>query len=134
LAAEADARATVKGLFMARAIMAQPAIAPLVRRERLPGPEAADEAALLAHARTSGTTIYHPVGTCAMGAADDGRAVLTPDLAVKGLDGLFVADASVMPRLVSGNTNAPTIMIAEKAADLLLGRAPPAPQRWPEAL
>ncbi|MFQ5346842.1 MAG: GMC family oxidoreductase [Rhodothalassiaceae bacterium] len=134
LAAEADARATVKGLAIARAIMAQPAIAPLIRRERLPGPEAADEAALLDHARTSGTTIYHPVGTCAMGAADDARAVLTPDLRVKGIDGLFVADASVMPRLVSGNTNAPTIMIAEKAADLILGRTPPPSAAWPAAL
>ncbi len=134
LEAEADGRATVKGLAIARAIMAQPAIAPMVSRERMPGPEAADAAALLAFARTSGTTIYHPVGTCAMGPADDRRAVLTPDLRVRGVEGLFVADASVMPRLVSGNTNAPTIMIAEKAADLILGRTPPPPVRWPAAV
>ncbi len=134
LEAEADGLATVKGLGIARDIMAQPAIAPMVLRERLPGPEAADAAALLEFARASGTTIYHPVGTCAMGAADDRRAVLAPDLGVKGVEGLFVVDASVMPRLVSGNTNAPTIMIAEKAADLILGRTPPPPAPWPEAL
>ena len=134
LEAEADALATVKGLEIARAIMAQPAIAPVVLRERLPGPEAADAGALLEFARTSGTTIYHPVGTCAMGPADDRRAVLGPDLGVRGVDGLCVADASVMPRLVSGNTNAPTIMIAEKAADLVLGKAPPPPLRWPAAV
>ncbi len=132
LSAEADRRATVEGLKLMRGIFSRPALAPLVEREREPGCHARSDEELLALARETGTTIYHPVGTCAMGPDDDPKAVLTPELKVRGIEGLRVADASIMPRLVSGNTNAPSIMIGEKAADLILGREPPAGEPWPE--
>jgi len=103
-----------------RAILSQPAIASLVAHERLPGATAQSDADLLAYAREYACTDYHPVGTCRMGLGED--AVVGPNLKLHGLDGLRVIDASIMPRLTSGNTNAPTIMIAEKGADLVLGQ------------
>jgi choline dehydrogenase len=83
----------------------------------------ASDEELLAFIRAKAETVYHPVGSCRMGAADDAGAVLDPQLRVRGVDGLRVVDASVMPKLIGGNTNAPTIMIAERAADLIRGRA-----------
>ena len=108
------------GLKWGRRIASQPALAPYIDHEMLPGPDFTDDEALLGYARMAGSTIYHPVGTCQMGHGP--RAVVDAQLRVHGVEGLRVVDASVMPRLVSGNTNAPTIMIAEKAADLVLGR------------
>ena len=86
-----------------------------------PGPDIADDAALAKAAGDIGTTIFHPVGTCRMG-VDDG-AVVDPTLRVRGVGGLRVVDASVMPRITSGNTASPVVMIAEKAADLILADA-----------
>ena len=101
--------------------MAQPAFRPYLRAERLPGPEAQSDAEVLDYARQHGKTDYHPVGTCKMGV--DVMAVVDLDLRVRGLEGLRVCDSSIMPRLVSSNTNAPTLMIGEKAADLIKGVA-----------
>jgi choline dehydrogenase-like flavoprotein len=112
LEAEEDRRSMIEGLRAALEIAAQPAM-----REVITGdfdiPASDSDADLLAHASASAQTQYHPMSTCAIG------AVVNPELKVLGLDGLRVVDASVMPTIVRGNTNAPTIMIAEKAADLI---------------
>lgn len=86
--------------------------------EMLPDPKATTDDELLEQARNIANTIYHPTSTCRMGSDD--RAVLDPRLRVRGVDGLRVVDASIMPEIISGNTNAPTIMIAERAADLII--------------
>ncbi len=117
----ANDRATiVAGIRLARRLAATRALSPYVAGEYLPGTAATTDDDLLAFARNKGATIFHPVGTCRMGPAGDAMAVVDPELRVHGLDGLRVVDCSVMPTIVSGNTNAPVIMIAEKAADLIL--------------
>ena len=121
LANPLDQEVAVAALKWGRRIAGQPALAPWIDHEMAPGPEVVSDEALLEFARMAGSTIYHPVGTCQMGHGP--QAVVDAQLRVHGVSGLRVVDASVMPRLVSGNTNAPTIMIAEKAADLILGRA-----------
>ncbi len=118
-----DRDTIVAGLRWGRVIAGQQALSPYMGDELLPGSAVESDADLLEFARQSGSTIYHPVGTCAMGRAGDPRAVVDPELRVRGVEGLRVVDASVMPRLVSGNTNAPTIMIAEKASDMIRAAA-----------
>lgn len=117
-----DMRLSLKALALARRILAQPALAPFVEdHEAYPGDGMKDEAALDAYIRSKGKTVYHPVGTCRMGTDD--MAVVDPQLRVRGIRNLRVVDNSVMPRLISGNTNAAAIMIGEKASDMVLGRA-----------
>ena len=114
----ADLDVLLKGVKIARRIMEAPPFRALAPTE-LYTEGVRDDAGLAEQIRQRADTVYHPVGTCRMGAADDPLAVVDPRLKVRGLDGLYVVDASVMPTLVGGNTNAPTIMIAEKAADML---------------
>ncbi|MCU0988959.1 MAG: choline dehydrogenase [Xanthomonadales bacterium] len=111
---EYDRRMMLECVRLSREIFAQPAFAPYAGEELYPGKEVCSDDALLDFIRRKSETIYHPIGTCRMG--QDDRAVVDEKLNVRGLDGLSVVDASVMPTLVSGNTNAPTIMIAEKFA------------------
>lgn len=119
LATETDRRCAVASLKFARLLAATDPLRSYVAEENLPGPCVTDDAGLLAFAREYGATIFHPAGTCRMGASDDREAVLDPHLRVRGVDGLWVADCSVMPTVTSGNTNIPAIMIGEKAADMI---------------
>lgn len=117
-----DRECSLKGLQLARDILSRPALRPFVLAERLPGDGIKSEEDLMQYAYRSCKTDHHPVGTCAMGSGEN--AVTTLDLKVRGMDGLRVVDASVMPLVPSSNTNAPTIMVAEKASDAILGRKP----------
>jgi choline dehydrogenase len=118
LTATADRRAAVEGLHLARRLLATEALASWCGPKILPGDGCQDDEALLAYARARGSTVYHAVGTCRMGV--DPLAVVGSDLRLRGMVGLRVIDASVMPTMVSANTNSATIMIAEKASDLIL--------------
>ncbi|WP_299842427.1 GMC family oxidoreductase [uncultured Jannaschia sp.] len=118
LSAEADRRTAVAAIRLTRRIVAQPALARYRPEEFRPGPAAETDADLMRAAGDIGTTIFHPVGTCRMGA--DPGSVVDPELRLRALGGLRIADASVMPTITSGNTNAPTLMIAEKAAEMML--------------
>jgi choline dehydrogenase len=119
LATDLDRRTAVAGMKAARAIAAAPAMRPYIRREVKPGPDAADDAALLEFCRNNGATIFHPTGTCTMGKDPAAGAVVDARLRVHGIGGLRVIDCSAMPTLVSGNTNAPAVMMAEKAVDMI---------------
>ncbi|MEU5882532.1 FAD-dependent oxidoreductase [Spirillospora sp. NPDC047279] len=119
LADPADRTLLVDGMEIVREVMAGKAIADGVSGELSPGPRYADRAALEEEVLDRATTVYHPVGTCRMGA--DERAVVDPALRVRGIDGLRVADASIMPSITGGNTNAPVMMIGEHCASLMLG-------------
>jgi choline dehydrogenase len=118
LATETDRRANVDGIRILRKILAAPALKPYVVDEAYPGSKVASDDDILSYCRETGSTVYHPTSTCRMG--DDVTAVVDQRLRVRGIEGLRVVDASIMPDLVSGNTNAPVIMIAEKASDMIL--------------
>jgi choline dehydrogenase len=120
LAEEEDRRVAADSIRLTRRICAAPALAPYGPAEFKPGPEAQSEEQLVRAAGDIGTTIFHPVGTAKMGADGDKSAVVDARLRLRGLRGLRIADASAMPRIPSGNTNSPTLMIAEKAAAMIL--------------
>jgi choline dehydrogenase-like flavoprotein len=125
LATERDWRTMRIAVHLFRELAQQPVLRRFIAREIGPGSTATDDEAIGAHIRATTVTAHHPAGTCRMGT--DGAAVVDPQLRVRGIEGLRVVDASVFPDLVRGNINAPVIMIAEKAADLIRGRAPLAP-------
>lgn len=121
LSTSEDQQVAADAIRATRVLMSQPALAAYAPRELLPGPDVSDEAkALTAAAGDIGTTIFHPVGTAKMGAEDDPAAVLDERLRVRGLQALRIIDASAMPQITSGNTNTPTIMIADKGAEMIL--------------
>jgi choline dehydrogenase len=121
LSTEEDRRVAVASLRQARQIMTARALRPFSPQEWLPGPAFQTDEDLATKAGDIATTIFHPVGTCRMGV--DPKAVVDPTLKLCGIDGLRVVDASIMPRIVSGNTASPVVMIAERAADFILGRS-----------
>jgi choline dehydrogenase len=116
LATATDQQTIVDGLKLLRRVAATPQMQRLITAEFQPGSEVASDEQLLEYARQRGGTVYHPTSTCKMGT--DTMAVVDPELRVHGLEGLRVADASIMPTVVSGNTNAATIMIGERVADM----------------
>ncbi|HWK67262.1 MAG TPA: GMC family oxidoreductase N-terminal domain-containing protein [Rhizobiaceae bacterium] len=116
-----DVRVLTEGLRIARRIAQQSALSNYVVKELRPGPGVVSDHDLLEYIRDSGQSSYHPIGTCRMGT--DAMAVVDPHLKVHGIDGLRVADSSIMPTMPSGNTNAPSLMIGEKAADMILASA-----------
>src|SRR5690606_30597886 len=123
LSTEADRQVAADAIRLTRRIVAQAPLAPHAPQEFRPGPDVGDDDADLARAAGDiGTTIFHPVGTVRMGS--DASAPLDGSLRLRGMEGLRVVDASVMPRITSGNTNAPTMMIAEKAAAMILSATP----------
>ena len=114
-----DREMSIRGFRMVREIMRQPAFEPFIKSESMPGSDAVTDDDIAAYARRFSKTDYHPVGTCKMGTDD--MAVVDPELRVHGLAGLRVCDSSAMPKLISSNTNAPTMMVAEKASDHIRG-------------
>jgi choline dehydrogenase-like flavoprotein len=121
----ADLKPLLHGLRLARRLFASEPFRRYAAEEVAPGPAVTDDAGLTDYVRRVAATAHHPVGTCRMGV--DADAVVDPQLCVHGVEGLRVVDASICPHVVGGNTNAGVVMIAEKAADLIRGRAPPPP-------
>ena len=127
LGEESDQRVLLAGLKLARRLLRTEPMAPYFDGELYPGDTVVTDDELLDTARERGTTCFHMIGTCRMGPSSDPLAVVDESLAVRGINGLRVADASIMPTMPSSNTNAPTIMIGEKAADMITGKTPPPP-------
>jgi 4-pyridoxate dehydrogenase len=127
LATEGDRRTIRDGLKLVRRLCAAPPLSDFAARELAPGPEVQSDEDLDAYIRATAATAHHPLGTCKMGPSGDPMAVVDPELRVRGIAALRVVDASVMPDMVGGNINAPVIMIAEKAADLIRGLPAPDP-------
>jgi choline dehydrogenase len=123
LSTEHDRATIVAGIRLARSLAATSAMRPFVAGEYRPGADAVSDDELLEFAKNTGGTIFHPSGTTKMGPAADPTAVVDPRLRVHGMDALRVVDCGIMPTLVSGNTNVPVVMIAEKAAAMILGDA-----------
>jgi len=130
LSAPEDLRPLIDGIRLARRIFAAPAFARYQAVETAPGPALRTDAELEEYIRAEAYTVHHPVSTCRMGRGDgrDAEAVVDPQLRVIGIENLRVADASVFPSIIGGNTNAAVVMIAEKAADMILGRPPLPPE------
>jgi choline dehydrogenase-like flavoprotein len=128
LSAPEDLLPLINGMRLARKIFASSAFAQYRAHETAPGSAAASDADLADYVRAQAYTVHHPVSTCRMG--NDAAAVVDPQLRVAGLENLRVADASVFPSIIGGNTNAAVVMIAEKASDLILGRPPPPPENF----
>ena len=117
LTADFDLQTVIAGIRIARQVMATSVMRPFVAHEAVPGPQVESDDELADYIRRSGMAIYHPVGTCKMGS--DPLAVVDEQLRVHGIEGLRVADASIMPTMCSGNTHAPTVMIAERCAQFI---------------
>jgi choline dehydrogenase/4-pyridoxate dehydrogenase len=127
LATDNDWATLRTGLRLVREVANQAPLHPFIANEIAPGTGKISDQEIDAHIRATGISVHHPLGTCKMGTESDDTAVVDGQLRVFGIDGLRVVDASVMPDLVGGNINAPVIMIAEKAADIIRGREPLAP-------
>ncbi len=115
-----DLRLSIEGVRVARRILDSEPLKSIIKQEVFPGPDVQSDAQIAIHAKRFVKTVYHPVGTARMGADEDPMAVTTPQLRVKGVDGLRVGDASVMPNIISGNTNSTTLVIADRAVDFML--------------
>jgi choline dehydrogenase len=127
LAEESDRRVLLAGMKLARRLLRTEPLKPYYAYEDFPGEKVESDEELLGAAKERGTTTFHPAGTCRMGPRGDPLAVVDDELRVHGLEGLRVVDASIMPTMLSANLNAATLMLADKASDLIRGRTPPEP-------
>ncbi len=130
---EADRRVLLAGMKLARSLLRSNPLEPYYDFETFPGPDVRTDDELLAAAKARGTTTFHPAGTCRMGPATDPTAVVDDQLRVHGMEGLRVVDASIMPMMLSANLNAGTMMIADKASDMIRGRPAAEPAVLPAA-